>query len=415
MRAGRDSYVALEINLELTQIMELITDSKDLESKFLSLLEKYSNYFFSTAWAGLGSRVEKSLWEKRSRIKKAIIGTHFYQTHPNFIEKYMNLKSVRFIYQPNGTYHPKCYLFFNNDSDWALLIGSSNFTEAAFSKNTEVNLLVRSKIIKGNHLRIKFENFIQNTWNDSSNFSLQDLYDYRAAWRLKHPFINSLSNETPISLASMATSGQKMTWEAYISQLRSHSKDELDRRLSAIQLAQKLMKKSEHFHQIAEDDRKFIAGLPNQSVYSVANADWGYFGSMKPSLKFKKQIRLNNNLISSALDFIPHIGPVTHDHFVRFTELFRRVCGNESISSASRLLAMKRPDVFFCITNKNRDDMFADFGIKKGKMNYNRYWSDVILEIQKSAWWNSKPGSSQFEKDIFNARVAFLDALYYVE
>ena len=97
--------------------MKLITDSKILEKQFLRLLDKYSEYYWLTAWASSKSASFDKLVKNKQKIKKIIVGIHFYQTHPDFIDTFLGSENVKYIKQPEGTFHPKIFLFYNNESD----------------------------------------------------------------------------------------------------------------------------------------------------------------------------------------------------------------------------------------------------------------------------------------------------------
>ncbi len=94
--------------------MKVITKPKKIDVTLVNLMKKYQRYHFATAWASLGSNASQELLRNRKRIKKMVVGTHFYQTHPDFIEKFIDSKTVNFIFNPDGVYHPKVYLFSNS-------------------------------------------------------------------------------------------------------------------------------------------------------------------------------------------------------------------------------------------------------------------------------------------------------------
>ena len=91
--------------------MKIITTPNKLEKEFLKSLGNYSNYYWTTAWASSKSEPFKKLIENNDKISKIVVGIHFYQTHPEFIETFLDNKNVRFIKQPRGTFHPKLFLF----------------------------------------------------------------------------------------------------------------------------------------------------------------------------------------------------------------------------------------------------------------------------------------------------------------
>ena len=131
---------------------------------------------------------------------------------------------------------------------------------------------------------------------------------------------------------------------------------------------------------------------------------------------FKNFIKSNNESISKALEFIPETGPVSkenYDNYIRFyLEPFNEFCNGKyhGIPMATRLLSMKRPDVFVCLDKRNLHKMKTVFNIELGKKEYSKYWINVIVPIQNSAWCKSEIPKDEWERKIWNYRVAMLDA-----
>jgi len=173
--------------------MKLIINSIQLETEFKRLTSQYENFYWATAWAGVGSKHFDNLLANKDKIKKIVVGIHFYQTHPDFIETFLDNKNIQFVNQPQGTFHPKLYLFHNTDRDWEIIIGSSNFTREAFNKNTEANVLISSKDINSaDFLQTAFK-LIDDSWKISKSFSQTDLLRYKTIWKNQRPKIKSLS------------------------------------------------------------------------------------------------------------------------------------------------------------------------------------------------------------------------------
>ena len=157
-----------------------------------------------------------------------------------------------------------------------------------------------------------------------------------------------------------------------------------------------------------------LLGIPNR--LKVDNdVYWGYFGSMQGAGKFKNRIGENDEIISNALDEIPLSGQITKIHFQRFLKKYTSVFPGIYLGTATRLLAMKRPDVFVCLDSKNKSELCKDFGIVKSGLNYDRYWDDIIERIYDSDWWINPEPKDKTERLICDSRAAFLDSLYYEE
>jgi HKD family nuclease len=56
----------------------------------------------------------------------------------------MDDKRVRFVKQPDGVFYPKSYFFEDPPHDWSCLLGSANFTNGAFTSNSEVSVVFDS-------------------------------------------------------------------------------------------------------------------------------------------------------------------------------------------------------------------------------------------------------------------------------
>ena len=391
--------------------MELLTKSEEIIKEFKRLINDYSEFYWTSAWAGVNFDCYNDLKTNNKKIKKIIIGIHFYQTHPDFIQEFLCNKCIKYIQQPDGTFHPKVYLFQNNQFEWELLIGSINFTSAGFQKNTETVALISNRDINAQNVYKNAMSFINNIWNKSTPFSKEELKNYRNICNNHQNKLNHLSGKyaaietsNPIHKVEVIT----MSWKEYIK--RVHESKELTGRIELLKCAKNLFEKYKHFKLMDETDRKAIAGI----LGTKDGIDWDWFGSMKGAGVFKKHIISNNEDISNALDKIPPNGDVTKNNYEEFLSIFKKIFPDGNwIATSSRLLAMKRPDVFICLDSKNKKKLCDEFGISSSNMTYERYWEEIINRIIDSVWWNSPEPKNKIEKEIWKGRSALLDALYY--
>ncbi len=396
--------------------MKLIISPNKLETVFKNLLKQYKHYYWATAWASSKSNLFNLLVRYKNRIEKITVGIHFYQTHPDFIEEFVNNKNVHFIQQPDGTFHPKCYLFYNTDKDWELLIGSPNFTNGAFQKNTEATVLISSKDQDSSSVYNNAIKLIYDSWENGEIFAKEDLENYRITWKNHLPKVRSLAGK----YGSIKKKGNPIfkveimynNWDDFIAKVKKDRYHFLEKRIRVIEIAQQLFNSVKHFNQLEEDKRKFIAGIPNNLSIDGAE-DWGYFGSMKGAGKFKNRIIENDKNISDALDQIPSSGQITKSQYTNFIKYFRETFNGNYIATATRLLAMKRPDTFVCLDSKNKANLCKDFGITQSGIDYEKYWEDIIERIFDSDWWQNPKPKNKIEQKISNARAAFLDSIYY--
>ncbi|HPS82905.1 MAG TPA: hypothetical protein PLA88_01220, partial [Bacteroidales bacterium] len=101
--------------------------------------------------------------------------------------------------------------------------------------------------------------------------------------------------------------------------------------------------------------------------------------------------------------------------YQRFLFHFTKIFEGNYLATATRLLAMKRPDVFVCLDSKNKSSLCKDFGIVQLGLDYDRYWDEIVERIYDSDWWLHPNPKDNIEKDVSNSRAAFLDSIYYKE
>ncbi|WP_312175463.1 phospholipase D family protein [Chryseobacterium sp.] len=398
--------------------MKLLIKQSDITKEFKRLIKQYSNFRWAAAWASAGNEVFGELIENRYKIHEITVGIHFFQTHPDFIKEFIDDENVRFIEQPEGTFHPKIYLFSNDKDEWELLVGSANFTASAFSINSEACLLVSSNDLNAEEVFNKALEIIDSSFDQGKVFSDADWENYFRVWNIHQTKIQSLSGQygtkksRPIPLHKVEFTTR--SWDEFIDKVYDEGSYAIKTRLRVIEIAQQLFAKKTHFKELTEDERKFIAGIPNKLVDSIAGAEhWAYFGSMKGAGHFKNKIKDNNAFISLALDQIPLNGQITKIHYDHFVKYFKRALPGNYLATSTRLLAMKRPDVFICYDSKNNHAICKDFGIIKNNMDHERYWYDIILRIYDSNWWQNSDPKNEIESKIHDARSAFLDSIYY--
>ena len=129
---------------------------------------------------------------------------------------------------------------------------------------------------------------------------------------------------------------------------------------------------------------------------------WRLFGSMAGNPALKKRIADNDYTLSRALDLIPSSGPVTKEHYDNYIATLRQtfIYKNQfqGLAVATRLLCIKRPDVFLCIDGKNKSGLAIALGLSKGKIRIDTYWDSVIAPILESPWNLSAPPTPPTEK-----------------
>lgn len=392
--------------------MIFIDNSKKLINSLTQLINSYDHIAFGVAWASSHHPVFETLLENKKKIAYGVIGIHFYQTDPVVIERLQKHKNVKFILQPNGTFHPKVYLFWNDENDWQAIIGSANLTNGAMTHNTELCVLMNHKDKKDFN---KLQKIIYNY--EGVNMSDEALEKYKNLWHSKKDNLAKLTASAGSSTTSTLLDSIIMssTWADYYQQIQKGASEGFNIRINLLDEIQCLFSSKTHFNQLDENSRRIIAG-----IHVPGNDTNRWFGSMVGAGIFKNKIIENDRYISKALDCIPLTGEVTREDYLNFITHFKRAYpdGGDGPAITSRLASMKRPDYFICVNEANLDFISDDLSItkskiKSGDLRYENYWDLIIDPILQSPWWNSPEPLDETEKSAWHKRVAMLDTISY--
>ncbi|WP_072762066.1 phospholipase D family protein [Rhodanobacter sp. OK091] len=407
-------YVDLVITALGEIPLELISSNKKLVNTLSRLIEDYTEIQFAVAWATSGNSVFELLQTHYGRISRAVIGTHFYQTHPDVLDAFHGLKEVRFVLQPSGVFHPKIFLFRNRDF-WEALIGSANLTNGALGKNSETMLLVGGAIGEPNNLEHKMGRLIEEYWGDAKTIKKSEAKAYRQIWEQKRAMLDRLNGQYGSNRASRSPTESpvmSMAWRDYFKAVKADPYHGFENRCDILAIVRKAFAENDSFAEMDLAMRKTIAGLPNDE-----EDRWGWFGSMQGAGYYHQAVNNNNEHISRALDHIPRRGTVTRSQYESYIAEFIKAFpnGKHGVAIASRLIALKRPDQFICLDGKNQKALCDDFSIKQSGMNYERYWDEIIGRIMDTPWWNSERPKNKIEGAVWDGRAAMLDAIFYEE
>ncbi|MGN6400478.1 MAG: phospholipase D family protein [Flavisolibacter sp.] len=392
--------------------MRFINSASVLRNEFRRLANAYDNYNWMVAWAGEPFEMTRVLIENEEKINRIIIGLHFYQTHPDFVDHFNENNSVRFIHSTSGTFHPKVYLFSNDSDNWELLIGSANFTNAAFNSNNEACVLIRSDETNS-PIYDQVINSIDMAWGQGRRFTDEEKEGYRRRWETQLNKATSLGTylEKNQRIPFYQIPVVRRNWREYIDRMFEYNADTIEQRLSVLDYAQEYFSAYPIFSEMPPELRKRIGGY----VWVNQPADFRLFGTMQNATTFTNKINNQPESIGHAIDVIPLFGEVTREQYDLFVERFNEaVDGGNKYRSATRLLSMKRPDLFFCLSSGNNTLLAEDFEIQNvAGINFSRYWDEIIERIKESNWYQHPEPANDLEERIVPYRAAFMDAMYY--
>jgi HKD family nuclease len=403
--------------------MKILTTASKISTELQRLLSECQSCEISVAWASIGFPLFDLLAEHAPKIGRMVVGTHFYQTHPDFIERFRENPNVRFVTNAEGVFHPKVYFFRKNDGQWECVVGSPNFTRGGTNLNAEVAVLISSEDADAQPAGVALTSQLDAFWTQASAISIEELSAYRESWKEKRPLLKNLQGKFGNPDEDGADDGGKppsdidllkLNWIEYFQLVKAEENrgsfaHSMERRMEVIRAVQNIFFDNPTFADIDLLDRQRIAGMV-QPTATGPNFLW--FGSTGSGY-FKQAVKHKAAELSSALDFIPRLGPVSRDAYLAFVKRFRQALPEKNfIASGTRLLAMKRPDYFVCLNERNKAELCARFKISRN-VSFADYWDSIIERIQQARWWKENPPAPGIQRDVWEARTAFLDALSY--
>lgn len=392
----------------------------DLEVTIRKLIAKHEELYWAVAWGSMSS-LAKHLLKHQSKVKRFAVGTHFHQTDPDLLEALQDIPGAKVV--PNssaGTFHPKIYLF-KTGNEFSLVLGSPNFTRAAFSVNHEAALFIEG--VTSDQLFIDVRASIESIWDDAKPI----LDGFLRAYRLKHNATRSarkdLEEDLPINLPSPNSEYKNLLdddWTAFVARVKADPIHNIEGRVAIMDQARVWFSQIPHFADMTEGQRKAIAGTYARNETKppeASNFDWAWFGSMVGAGAFKGLVKSNPDGLSAALDMIPRTGIVNETDFeafkIKFINAFEGSERGGGVATASRLLALKRPDYFVCVDSANKSKLSEAIGIKMSHINLKSYWSHVIRPLLCSPWWNSGRPNGDLDGRVWDSRMACIDAFCY--
>ncbi len=164
-------------------------------------------------------------------------------------------------------------------------------------------------------------------------------------------------------------------------------------------------------------ERYLIGGIADSKTLKEYQLDTELLGGMSSFASFKKILKNDPAGVQKLLKIIPANGRIDGWHYMQFTDGYRQLfeangTKQAPLYPATRLLAMKRPDQFVCISPETDDSFYQTLAIKPlKKQDFTRYWDDIILTIQKTEWFKQDMPMDPSQLAIYRARVSLLERI----
>ncbi|MEI8617457.1 hypothetical protein P4S63_09640 [Pseudoalteromonas sp. B193] len=153
---------------------------------------------------------------------------------------------------------------------------------------------------------------------------------------------------------------------------------------------------------------------------STYNFDVEWFASTKSAKSFHQMLGDLPGAFDDALVNIPLEGDITQYEYLQFVAAYSKIFtdNNEkpTLAPATRLLAMRRPDIFTPITNNRLDALCGALGVSKLKnSDFERYWQDIVKGIQAMSWYKMAKPSNELEEQLVAIKALIPCFFHYAD
>lgn len=399
-----------------------LLDAKKTRSVLKRLIKDYDDIQIAVAWAYNG-KLADLLMENSGKFRSVTFGLNGFATSPDLVERLIGTKNAFIAKANNGIFHPKLYLFLAGGKAEAI-IGSANFTQGGLDRNHEACVHIEGLADGDIFMQIQRELSGYDVLKQRVTKTLADSYrrQYDAARRQRGPRDPILPNEKNGG-KGLTSPLAMMSWNDFAAMAKIDPHHNFKRRMNLLREIQRLFASVERFSDLTATEWKGIAGTLGKSERIASGLDihdWGWFGSMGGNGDFAGLISRQDRQLGDAVDCIPRKDPVTRKNFEEFCRRFRKAFMDADahhvgeFPTATRLLAMKRPDTFVCANGKNRGNLAKALNFAPTTLSLANYWDRIIVPIQSSPWYNV-PHPSGGDGELWDYRVAMLDTIYYDE
>lgn len=396
----------------------IILSGKSTEKNLLDLICDCTSFSIAVAWATKND-VFNAIKKHERKINKMIVGVDFYQTHPDVIQWMKGARKTNKMFigkSKTGIFHPKVFYFkFDNRDTNALVIGSANLTAAAYGRNEEAS--VCTKIAKND---TSIDDLLSKWSKNGTEIKNFDNDAYKGEYLLKGRTVRQVLNKKGCDEFNENPDLLKMSFGDYYKLCKKDPFHYFGARLDLLEFCSASIED--------QDDFSCVAGL-KESI-SEPEILYGLFGSMKADAAFRDTVYDENiwRELYNLYQRIPSKAPISKLVARKFIHDVQMIInlnyGNEygklnHLSAATRLLAMKRPDLYFCVNGANAGRLAKDLGIsvagKNGIKTIDGYL-DAAESLQKSTWGNSARPPTGNDSNIlpcWEGRIAMIDSIYY--
>jgi HKD family nuclease len=391
-------------------MIKVLTSAAETAKAIRELLADAEDIVFAYAWMTMSAPpLANPSW--LDKVRTGLVGTAFAQTDPEVLKLVCERAvAVRVKENDEGVFHPKVIIGIRGRTAWAV-VGSSNFTAGGLRDNNEVNVLLSGDRSDGN-IRALLTTI--ETWYEREGQIIDAALVRR--YRAKHSKIHRRRAPSAAVLGSrsnpLKSGGTQLDleWRDYYERLGET--DWLESWTSE-------MRKCQHYFEEYEslaNMRDASVGEPVLTYVAGFAGGAGAFCSTRPAREFKQLITSDVRglkLLSKYLDKIPAKDEEDEVDLRSAERVSRAVLDRfdgVGLGCWTRLLVVKRPDVFIAVNAGSSKRLRAYFGSAPKDV---KPYFELLRKVHRYRWYQSPPPGSRRQLEVWNQRAALLDTIFY--
>lgn len=402
----------------------LLSTPKELQAAFLGCLGWATDVYIGAAWARPGWPIEE-LAARGVRVH-AVVGLSFDMTVPDAIESLNGLGGDTWVRESTGPlFHPKLYLF-RGEGRVEAIVGSANLTNAAFLSNSECG--VRLALSKQEQRRWMSP---WEGWRDeATRVTDRWLEQYRRTWRppAQGPMKQMAEEEDLVGRRTVVNAPRvsspevlAASWPVYEAMLLRAAKRGEQNWLADDQKGYRAAIRE--LRPVAAGDlppsgsREYRMLVGDKLADTAVDHGWlGHItGSGKAISKLGKHplLRKELNAHLRGLRLTSMDDALANEQAAR--RVWERVCEEDGLSHgvATRLLALNRPERFFSVNARSVRGLAGALDVSMSSLQSWEGYSASLRRLWDSPWFKSPPPANRLSRELWDARVAIIDALVY--
>ncbi len=287
-----------------------------------------------------------------------------------------------------------------------LLISPSKMTLGEQENQIYQNILKQSSELSLNLMAVKVENHPDDflPWCYELLNASRDRMNYDLLEPQQLPVLKKLHDQLISAISFLQVKTLRIAPWPVVSVFVEQHKDviALDEQLRLVDYIKSIREQS--LKDMIPEDLLAFSGKHMASLDpSTYNFDVEWFASTKSAKSFHQMLGDLPGAFDDALVNIPLEGDITQYEYQQFVAAYSKIFtdNNEkpTLAPATRLLAMRRPDLFTPITNNRLDALCGALGVSKLKnSDFERYWQDIVKGIQAMSWYKMAKPSNELEQ-----------------